>query len=733
MSRLIIVSNRLPFTLRQRGTSIESKPSSGGLVTALGAYVARQRERDPAFESLWVGWPGSDFEPEVQPKVEAALAEQHAKPIFLSKEDSDDFYYGFCNRTLWPLFHYFTSFVDYEPRLWETYVRVNRVFSDAVSKLARPGDTIWVHDYQLLLLPGLLRETHPRNAIGFFLHTPFPSHEIFRLLPVEWGQQLVEGMLGADLVGFHVHEYTQHFLHCVLRLTGRDHHLGQLAVGDQLRRADTFPLGVDFESFARTADSPAVTERRAQIALGLGERKVILSVDRLDYTKGLAERLRGYERFLERYPDWRGKVTFLLLVVPSRVEVSQYAELKHALDERVGAINGRFGTVDWAPIIYQYRSAPFDELVAMYRLADVALITPLRDGMNLVAKEYLACKTDDTGVLILSEMAGAAREMNEALLINPHHWEEIAEALERALTMPREEQVRRTRAIRDRLRIYDASQWANHFLSALGKLANRQGELAAKRLGPDLEGDLVRRHAEAKRALLLLDYDGTLVPIVARPELAAPDDELLELLARLTGSGKNIVYVISGRGKGSLEDWLGGTGVGIIAEHGAWLREPGGEFHLTRALSAAWKEEVGAILRLFAAQVSGSLLEEKEFSLAWHYRNADPELGSQRAKELVMELTQFTANLDLQILEGKKVVEVRSAGVNKGVAAADLVQRLEPDFTLAVGDDHTDEDLFRLLPDATTLHVGSPFSIARYHVRSPAEVRALLGRLASRS
>jgi trehalose 6-phosphate synthase/phosphatase len=735
MSRLIIVSNRLPFTLRQseeNAGELQSTPSTGGLVTALSAYLERQRRQDPQFESLWVGWPGSELPSELEPRARAVLAEQRAYPVFLSREDSDDFYYGFCNRTLWPLFHYFTSYVDYQPSYWETYVRVNRAFCSAVSELVRPGDTLWIHDYQLLLLPEMLRRAHSDATIGFFLHTPFPSYEVFRLLPSAWKQQLVAGMLGADLVGFHVHDYTQHFLQCVQRIIGLEHRLGRLTVNDHIRHVDTFPLGVDFEKFTRAAESERVTARCQQITRNLGQVKRLISVDRLDYTKGLSERLSGYELFLERHPEWHGKVTFVLLVVPSRVEVPRYRELEEELNERVGKLEGRFATIEWAPIVYQYRAADFEELVALYRTADVALITPLRDGMNLVAKEYLACKPDATGVLILSELAGAAQEVNEAILINPNHIDEIADAIEQALTMPATEQVRRNKPIRERLRKYDASNWAKQFLVSFSLVKGQQGELATKQLSPELTTRVVRDHRDARRALFLLDYDGTLVPIVARPELAVPDSKLIGLLARLAQNPKNSVYLISGRDRSTLARWFDGVNVGIVAEHGAWLREPRGRFALTRALSADWKEQVASILQLFVARVAGSFIEEKDYSLAWHYRGADPELGTLRAKELVDELTLFTANRDIQVIEGKKVVEIRSGGVNKGVAASELIRRVEPDFTIAIGDDQTDEDMFRALPPAAaTIHVGPPFSTARYCLSEHLAVRALLERLSS--
>jgi trehalose 6-phosphate synthase/phosphatase len=730
LPRRIIVSNRLPFTLQlgADGTA-EFVASAGGLVSALSAYLAGKRAESDDFQCLWVGWPGAVVAAEEQPRVrELALKKHGAVPVFLSEEDTRDFYQGFSNTTLWPLFHYFPSYVEYLPHQWDAYVRVNTLFRDAVLAVARPGDTVWVHDYQLMLVPAQLRAAGVEAAIGFFLHVPFPSYELFRLLPAPWRKELLAGMLGADLVGFHTHDYTQHFLHCVFRVLGADHQLGQIALGGQVKRADTFPIGIDVELFAGAAGTDAVLARAREIELSLRGATLIFSVDRLDYTKGILNRLRGFEEFLLRYPEWHDKVVFALTVVPSRTDVPSYDRMKRELDRRVGYINGRFGSTEWVPILYQYRPLDFVTLVALYSLAPIALITPLRDGMNLVAKEYLASKTDATGVLILSEMAGAARELGEALIVNPNHASEIAEALRDALMMDVDEQVRRNRAMRERLTAYDARRWANHFLSTLDKVKEAQGQLATRQLNERLEAEIAGSYAAAEHALVLLDYDGTLVPFAGHPQLATPDEELLRLLARLVE--RDGVFIVSGRDRATLDTWFEGVGVSIIAEHGAWVRRRGGEWRLVKPLPGHWKERIAPILRTYVTQVAGSLFEEKEFSLAWHYRRCDPDLGAQRAKELIDELTHYTANLDVQVLEGKKVVEVRNSGVNKGAAAALIAAEARADFVLAVGDDQTDEDLFRALPpEAVSIRVGAPFSHARYRLNDYRDVRRLIARL----
>jgi trehalose 6-phosphate synthase/phosphatase len=733
MSRLVVISNRLPISIKSgtTGGAHELVPSAGGLVSALSSYIERRSAEDPQFECIWVGWPGGTVEPADEGALrERMRAEHRAQPVFLTEPEMDSFYHGFCNSTLWPLFHYFPSYTEYSEEQWETYQRVNQAFCETALEVIRPGDVVWVHDYQLLLLPKMLRDRTANVQIGFFLHVPFPSFEVFRYLPMRWRRAILEGMLGADLSGFHIHDYTQYFLHSVYRTLGFEHHLGEITMGAEVRRAETFPIGIDFERFQDTARSPEVAELRRQLESGLRGKKAIFSVDRLDYSKGLLHRLRGYESFLEKYSEWRGQVVFILNVVPSRGEVEQYQRMKHELDELVGQINGAYGSVDWVPILYQYRSLGFTEMVALYSLAPIALITPLRDGMNLVAKEYLACKLDGTGVLILSEMAGAARELGEAVLINPNHRQEIAEALHEAVMLEPEEQIRRNRPMQERLQRYDAKRWVDNFLGSLSRVKARQGKLATHHLAGPLRDEFLSQYRKGRRRLVLLDYDGTLVPFAAQPHLAAPDASLLELVDRLARNERNHLYIISGRDRMTLDNWFSGIPLRIIAEHGAWVRSRADDWKMLKPVARDWKEHLAPLVQLYVDRVPGSLLEEKDYSLAWHYRRADPELGEMRAKELIDELVNYTANFDVQVLEGKKVVEVRNAGVNKGAAALDCVARVDPDFIFAVGDDQTDEDLFRALPkSAFTVRVGIPHSHATYHLKDHLEVRELLAAL----
>jgi trehalose 6-phosphate synthase/phosphatase len=708
-------------------------PSSGGLVSALSGYMESRKIEQPDLEFIWAGWPGASLSDQETTQLRTtALERRGGYPLKLDAADMDTFYHGFCNGTLWPLFHYFPSYATYIEDDWDTFRRVNQRFCDELLELARPGDEIWVHDYQLMLLPALLRERLPDASIGFFLHIPFPSFEVFRQLPTKWRRELLEGVLGADLIGFHTHDYAQHFLHSVFRTLGYEHYLGQLNVEGSMKRVETFPIGIDFGRFWEASTSEEVVQARARMARGLGGRRVIFSVDRLDYSKGILHRLRGFEAFLSSFPDYVGKVTFAMLVVPSREQVTRYQRMKQELDELVGQINGRFGSVDWVPIVYQYRSVPFAELVALYGLAEVALITPLRDGMNLVAKEYIASKPDGLGVLILSDMAGAARELGEALQINPNHTREIAEAIHEALTMPEVEQAARMRAMQGRVKGYDATRWVESFLSTLRRTKERQGRLATRHLGGAPLADMLERHRRAAQRVLLLDYDGTLVPLTGTPAEAAPSPELTALLRDLQTPSQDVI-VISGRDHRSLADWLRDVPIRVVAEHGAWERDALGTWSMPKPLPDHWKKQLRPLVQSYVDRVPGSSMEEKDYALVWHYRlSHDQELAAQRAKELTDDVVSFTANLEVQVLEAKKAIEVRNSGVTKGVAGAAAITH-GPDFIFAAGDDATDEDLFRALPrDAITVCVGGTHSHAAYRLSDYRELRAVLRSLIPR-
>ncbi len=725
--RLIIVSNRLPFTVLEKDGELIFKESAGGMVSGLKAYLDSTKSSSST-EYMWIGWPGVDLDDKTKGKlISRALSEFNAYPIFIPAKVMEKFYNGFCNKTVWPLFHYFPFLTMYDEDYWNHYKNVNEAFCNAVMEIVKPGDVVWIHDYHLMLLPKLLREKIPDIPIGFFLHIPFPSYEIFRLLPGKWRREMLEGILGADLIGFHTQDYTQYFLRCVLRILGYEHNMGKILLEDRVVKADTLPMGIDFKKFFNYVNSNDVLDEKEKLRKTLADFKLVFSIDRLDYTKGVINRLHGYEIFLEKNPQWRKKVVFVLIVVPSRTGVEQYQQMKKQIDELVGKINGRFGGIDWTPVLYRYRFLPFHSLIALYNISDIALITPLRDGMNLIAKEYVATKTDGTGVLILSEMAGASKELGEAIIINPNHKEEIAEALKDALEMPVQEQIRRNKIMQQRLQRYDVIGWANDFISKLLSLKEEQKKFNAKLLDANAKEQLLKNFIKANKRLIFLDYDGTLIPFADHPEKAKPNEEVLKLINRLSEDAKNEVVLISGRDKTTLQRWFGMLNIALIAEHGVWIKEKNENWKLTRPLSTEWKSQLLPILKMYADRIPGSFIEEKEFSIVWHYRKSDPELASVKAKELADDLVHFTANIDVQVLQGSKVIEVRNAGVNKGITAMHFISKATYDFILAIGDDWTDEDLFRVLPEkAYSIRVRMTSSHARFNLHDHHEAIQLL-------
>ena len=725
MGRLIVVSNRLPVSVTLRAGDIGLRASTGGLVTGLASLKKE-------YERFWVGWPGIASE-KLQPRhvedITEKLASQNCAPVFLSRRDIEHYYEGFCNKTIWPLFHYFPIYAVYEQACWQAYEKINKAFCREVLRIAKPGDSIWIHDYQLMLLPRLIRQAMPDARIGFFLHIPFPSFEVFRLLP--WRQEVLDGILGADLIGFHTYDYVRHFFSSTCRIAGLEHHtLGQLIVGDRLVKVDAFPMGIDFQRYSQAAEKPKVKREIESLRKKVGDRKVIVSVDRLDYTKGIIQRLEAFDLFLSQNPEYKDRVTLILLAVPSRTSVDHYMAIRNQLEALVGRINGEHGSLGWVPVWYLYRAVPFDRLIALYNLADAALITPLRDGMNLVSKEFLATKNDDTGVLILSEMAGAARELGEALIVNAQDKIAIVQAIKDALEMPVEDQTRRNRLMRQRLSRYDISRWAAEFVNSLTELKRQQQQLSVRRLSESVRRKLLADYAAGRKRLLFLDYDGTLLDFVDRHERAQPDKELLDLLEKLASDANNQLVIISGRQQDQLDHWLGQLNISLVAEHGAWIRKVGQDWTAPVPPRSDWKDTVRPIMELYVDRTPGSNIEDKDFSMVWHCRRTDPALADVRTQELKDALLNMTENLDLGVYEGSSIIEVKSVGINKGRAVELWLAQQESDFILAAGDDYTDEDMFAALPEqAYSIKVGHTLSKARFNVNTVSDIRQLLTQL----
>ena len=735
--RLILISNRLPVKVeRDEEGRVHCCATAGGLATGLARAHAESGGH-------WIGWPGVTSEGgELEPEVQAELQARDMVGVALSEEEHERYYARIANRCIWPLFHYFTDRVCFSSEDWEAYRAVNERFAQKTLEVARPGDLVFVQDFHLMLVPGLLRQAQPDLRIGFFLHIPFPSSEILRVFPPR--REVLEGLLGADVIGFHTLEYVRHFRSAVRRVLGVDTRPTETTYDGRSVRLIAQPLGIEARSWVLPEEDPQsasepleqapdacdVKRELDQLREASAGRQVILGVERLDYTKGIPERLLAFRDLLRSDPTLVERVMMIQVAVPSRIEVEEYRELKDEVDRLAGAINSEFGRPGLLPLHYQFRSVPRAQLIALYRHADVAMVTPLRDGLNLVAKEYVAARVDDNGVLLLSEFTGAAWELGESLHVNPFDPAAMVDGLRTALAMTPEEQVRRMRPMRHRIQRDDLRHWVGQCLGAIGEAARTR---RPHKLDGGVHVRLLNEFDSAARRELFLDYDGTLREFTTHPADAHPTAEVLELLTELARVPRLDVWVVSGRQPALLESWLGATGVGLIGEHGAFIRWPEeSSFRpLRRDTSLEWRPTVQAILESFTNHVPGSLVEEKPLGMAWHYRASRPGLAAWQARELIEHLGEVLTGQGLEVLHGDKVVEVRPAGLSKGCAVQTL---LGPpgtgDFTLAIGDDTTDESTFELLRGrAWTLLVGNRESAAQHRVDSPSEVRALLQEL----
>jgi trehalose 6-phosphate synthase/phosphatase len=722
--KLVIIANRLPVKASESNNKYKFTRSEGGLTTGLNSL-----ETD--LEKHWVGWPGLEIKDiDKQREVTDTLEKNNLHPVFLTDTDIEEYYEGYSNSKIWPLCHYFFSLIEHEPSHWKHYKKVNELFALAAAEIIEPDDIVWVQDYQLMLLPGLLRKQHKEISIGYFHHIPFPSYELFRVLPER--AELLEGLLGADLIGFHTFEYMRHFISAVERVLDLSFELDEVRLKERTVRVDSLPMGINYELYHNSILNPKVSHIAHDLRKEYEGHKLILSVDRLDYTKGILNRLKGFEQFLENNPQFREKVSLFMIIVPSRDQVDSYAELKTKIDETIGSINGVYSNMNWTPIHYFYHGFSFEELCAMYHIADIALVTPLRDGMNLVAKEYIAAKRDSDGVLILSEMAGASIELIDALIINPNDATEIENALVRALNMPKSEIRERMRWMQKKVSRQTVNKWAADFMEELEKIRDKNMSLHSRLLKSSIEKEIKQEYDNSSNRLIILDYDGTLSPFRPRPEDAKPDNEILNTLELLASDPANKVVISSGRDHNTLEKWLGHLNIGLAAEHGAFFKSEG-KWHKNSA-PKEWDPEIVSIMNQFVEKTPRSTLEIKETALVWHYRKVDRWLASMRVQQLIGALVTPCTREHLQIMRGNKIVEVKHPDFTKGSEVNRLLRGTSYDFILAMGDDVTDEDMFFALPEnAITIKIGNFSEHARFNLLTQTDTHPFLRRLAAKS
>lgn len=721
--KFLVVSNRLPVSVTKKDGVLQFSPSSGGLATALARVHSEGDDR------LWIGWPGiasDDLTPAEKSKIVRELNKLGCHPIFLTKKQIEKYYDGYSNDTIWPLFHYFQTYVQHDVTYFDGYKKVNEIFKKAVLKFADKDTSIWIHDYHLMLLPKLIRDTLPNATIGFFLHIPFPSYEIFRLLPNR--KEILEGLLGANLVGFHVYDYARHFLSSVLRILAIENNYGTIIIEQRAVKADAFPIGIDYEKFANSHKTPKTQKEIIRLGKKYSGSKIILSMDRLDYSKGIARRLDAFEQFLNDNPAKREKVVLVVVAVPSRMQVDTYKKLRLTIEEQITRINKKYGSSKWTPVSYQFKNLPFEQVSALFWLADIALLTPLRDGMNLVAKEYIATKQDRPGVLILSEMAGAVDELPEAIRINPNDTREIIKAISSGLKLDITTQKTSIKSMQRRLSKYTVHRWAEDFIEQLEETRHWQKNRADKLLNTEAKDKIIKSFKNSKSRLILLDYDGTLRSFISShdPKKAAPSKQLKSLVEKLSNLPNTHLCILSGRPRDVLESWFGDLDISIAAEHGAWIKSEN-EWSRQRVSLGDHRKKILEILDRYAERTPGAVVEEKDFSIVWHHRNVLNELAHARNASLKYELNKLLGNTEFKIFNGAKIIEIKPDSVNKGVVAEDFYVMNSPDFVLCIGDDYTDEDMFRALPDrAFTIKVGLDETSARYQLLGVNDVLNLL-------
>ncbi len=726
--RSIIVSNRMPVTFRsQEGRAgVEMVKSSGGLVTALAPVHSHS-------DSLWVGYLGQQTG--IDSEVAQSLHENRFVAVDVPEELYSKYYNGLANGAIWPLFHYFPSFAEFSREAWAAYRKVNQLFCDKVCEIVEEGDVVWVQDYQLMLLPQMLRERQPNLRVGYFHHIPFPASEVLRILP--WCSEVLSGLLGADLVGFHTLEYARHFVSSVSRLLGLDSRGEDVMCSDRVVKVGAFPLGVDTGAIRAAESDPQHVSKLKELKESFKDKKLILGVDRLDYTKGIKERLVAFQHFLAKHPEFCQNTVFIQLCVPSRVDVLPYGDLRDEVEWLVGRINGEYGSPTHTPVQYLFQSISFPELTALYRHADVCLVTPLRDGLNLVCKEYVASKRDSDGVLVLSEFAGAAEEMGEALVVNPFNVNSVVSALERSLRMTSFEKSDRMHGLKRRVEEFNNQQWVESFFEMMDEAHDKNAQSNARELKSFELEKVKQRLQQADRVLVCYDYDTS---VMGRREgkwsYLSPGEHTLPMLTQIASLPQVEVALVSRLSRARLDPQFPEPGFTLLAENGALFR---------RANSQEWESglrdvdltmvqaEVDRILQRCVRRVPRSTLDVQETSMIWEFERANSVFAHNLALQTSSALNEMLSNTSFQCVMGRHHLEVRPVQATKlrGVMEFCRMQEFGPhDVLMTIADGKREDDLFRAFPEQNIpINLGSLRSDSQLMVRGNMHLHNILKEL----
>lgn len=722
MSQVIIVSNRLPVSVKKDDGKLVYYPSLGGLATGLSSYANNAANQ-------WIGWPGianEELTEDDKQAIVAELSKHNCTPIFLSEKQIDEFYNGYSNSVLWPAFHELPAKKKPDPTWWRAYRSVNQAFAESVLNIAETGSRIWVHDYQLLLVPEMLREVRGDLITGFFLHIPFGRPKNMSKLP-EY-KKLVQGVLGADVIGFHTTEYVKNFVDLTTQIGVSKITENELVMPGHTVRVGNFPMGIDYQKFSGANRSKTVRKAVKKYRKRYRGLKIIVAVDRLDPTKGLVERLQAYRNFLYLQPKMRGKVVLSMVAAPSRTEVVAYQNLTKRIQKLVTEINAEYGTTRWQPIDYMNVSLPFEEVTALFQIADVAFIAPIRDGMNLAAKEFIASNRKN-GVLILSETAGAAQELSDAIIVNPRRPQDLVDAIDEALKMQKRELRGRLKRMQLSLSKHTVQDWAQGFIETLQQPVPGTPTIT-RTLNAKLQNVLLEDYKLSNRRLIFIDYDGTVVPFTKNYKDAEPPKEVINVLRKLGANKRNAVVVISGRSPEDLQKWFGDLPLNLVAEHGAAIRKNGNKrWQTIERVDTEWKKIILPALQKYVDLAPGARIEVKPHSIVWHYRAVSPYYAQKYAVIIKRVFKPILKTYGLELLQGNKILEIKNPRIGKGKAAQTWLNR-GYDFMLSIGDDETDEQLFAVLPEfAYSVRVGRGVTNARFRLAKPSKVIGLLKKM----
>lgn len=650
----------------------------------------------------------------------------------------------YAEHELYTLFHYKQNEPTdgrAERKAWADYYKMNQKFANRILEVYKPGDIVWIHDYHLLLLPSMLRQRVPHMYIGFFLHIPFPSSEFLRCLSRR--KEILEGVLSANLIGFQSYSYGRHFVSCCTRILGfESDEAGVVAYGNKVI-VDVFPIGIDAAAVEKLAfDQPVIDEKVVALKKLYEGKKIIVGRDRLDSVRGVAQKLRAFERFLELYPEWRDRVVLIQVTSPTSVEEEKEdsgGKIANKVSELVSRINGLYGSMAFSPVQHYPQYLAQDEYLALLRSADVGLITSVRDGMNTTSLEYVICQRDDCGPLILSEFSGTAFQLGAAIHINPWDTSDVAAQINYALTMSKEKRKLQHMSLYDFVTKNNVQNWSSKFLKRLVRVLASQNKTVSTPLLD--KAVLLSQYRKSEKRLFMFDYDGTLTPIVGEPAAAIPTQRILRTLEGLAADHRNAVWIISGRDQEFLMQHMGHIPeLGFSAEHGSFMRHPGSKewINLIETFDMSWQAEVMEVFQKYTEKTPGSFIERKRAALTWHYRRADEELGARHARECQKQLEKTIAKKhDVEVMTGKANLEVRPTFINKGEIAKKLVNSYgseigqPPEFILCLGDDFTDEDMFRALNGSglpaehvftVTVGASSKMTLAKWHLLEPSDV-----------